>query len=293
MLLNLVFFDMEKKIKIGLVQTKVSQDIGYNLEKTREFISKAAKKGASIICLQELFAMRYFAQREDKKFFSLAEKIPGRITKFLSNCAKESKITLVGGSLYEKGEDGKYYNTALVFDRNGGIIGKYRKVHIPYDPNYYEKFYFSPGNLGYAQISIGDVKIAPLICYDQWYPEAARVNVLKGAKILFYPTAIGWFKELKKLEPFSAKRWENAMRGHASMNGVFTAAANRVGKEGDMTFWGGSFIADPFGEVVARASSTKEEVLVARIDLEKVEMSQEGWGFLRNRKPESYKGITE
>ena len=301
------------KVKIGLVQTSVNEDIDANLAKTVKFIKEAAKKGAQIVCLQELFATRYFAQVEDKKFFSLAEKIPGKITTFLSNCAKENRITLVGGSFYEKGEDGKYYNATLIFDSAGKIISKYRKVHIPHDPNYYEQYYFAPGNLGFVQVdvnlnsstinnktnnnssnnSISSVKIAPLICYDQWFPEAARANVLKGAQIIFYPTAIGWFNELKKHEPFSAKRWENAMRGHASMNGIFVAAVNRVGKEDKMQFWGGSFIADPFGEIIARASSTKEQVLVAEIDLELIEHSQEGWGFLRNRKPGQYKELVK
>lgn len=285
------------KLKIGLIQTAIRNDIDANLEKTAKFIKEAAKKGAQIVCLQELFATRYFAQVEDKKFFALAEKIPGKITNFLSDCAKENKITLVGGSFYEKGEDGKYYNTTLIFNEKGQIISKYRKVHIPHDPNYYEQYYFAPGNLGFVQVPLtigsSQVKIAPLICYDQWFPEAARANVLKGSQIIFYPTAIGWFNELKKHEPFSAKRWENAMKGHASMNGIFVAAVNRVGKEDKMNFWGGSFIADPFGEIVARASSTKEQVLVAEIDLELIEHSQEGWGFLRNRKPWQYKELVK
>ena len=173
------------------------------------------------------------------------------------------------------------------------LRAKYRKIHIPYDPKYYEQYYFTPGNLGYVQAGLHGIKIAPLICYDQWYPEAARINALKGSQIIFYPTAIGFTKDMKKLEPFSAQRWENAMCGHASMNGVYVAAVNRVGKEEDIDFWGGSFIADPFGEIVARASSTKEEVLVVEIDLSKIFSSQEGWGFLKNRKPMSYRDLSE
>jgi len=288
------------KLKIGLVQAKVSSSINENLDRTAKFIGQAAKKGASIACLQELFAAPYFAQKEDKSVFSLAEKIPGKITDFLAKCAKESKVSLVSGSLFEKGDDGKFYNTSLVFDSSGKLISKYRKIHIPQDPSYYEQFYFSSGNLGYQQVKVSgkaseknhdgrfDAVIAPLICYDQWFPEAARINALKGAQLLFYPTAIGWTKEMKQLEPFSAKRWEDAMRSHASMNGIYVAAANRVGKEDNIDFWGGSFIADPFGEIVARASSKKEEVLVAEIDLDKIQKSQEGWGFMRNRKPGSY-----
>ena len=281
------------KLKIGLVQAKVSKDIDSNLDNTSKFVAQAAKKKASIICLQELFAMRYFCQKEKKEIFELAEVISGKISHFLSETAKQNKIALVGGSLFEKGEDNKFYNTSLIFDGNGKLRAKYRKIHIPYDPKYYEQYYFSSGNYGYAQADIHGVKIAPLICYDQWYPEAARINALKGSQIIFYPTAIGFTKDMKKLEPFSAQRWENAMCGHASMNGVYVAAVNRVGKEDDIDFWGGSFVADPFGQVIARASSKKEEVLIAEIDLSKISSSQGGWGFLKNRRPMSYKDLME
>ncbi|MBI4452376.1 acyltransferase [Candidatus Woesearchaeota archaeon] len=277
-----------KNIKIGLVQTAASGDIGKNLNKTSKFISLAADKGASIVCLQELFAAKYPAQEEKKELFNTAEQIPGRTSRFLSEEANKNKIILIGGSIFEKAEDKKFYNTCLIFNEKGKIIAKYRKTHIPHDPHYYEQYYFSPGNLGYIQVNAGNLKIAPLICYDQWYPEAARINALKGAQIIFYPTAIGWFKEMKEMEPFSAGRWEDSMRSHASLNGIYVAAANRVGKEGNIDFWGGSFVADPFGQVVARASSTKEEVLVADIDLIKIGASQEGWRFLQNRKPRSY-----
>ena len=283
---------MANKLKIGLVQAKISDDAGRNLSKTARFVSRAAAKGAKIVCLQELFAMKYFCQDEKKEVFDLAEEIPGKLTKFLSETAKSNKITLVGGSIFEK-ERSRYYNTSLIFDEKGKIISKYRKIHIPYDPKYYEQFYFSPGNLGYIQAETHEVKIAPLICYDQWYPEAARVNALKGAQIIFYPTAIGWAGDMKKTEPFSAERWQNAMCGHASLNGVYVAAVNRVGKEDAIDFWGGSFVADPFGEVVARASSTKEEVLVAEIDLGKIASSQEGSLFLKNRRPMRYRDLSE
>ena len=275
-------------LKIALVQTKVSANFEDNLEKTARFIKQAARKGADIVCLQELFASRYFAQTRDDRFFKLAEPVPGRLSGFLSKCASDNGIVLVGGSIYERGEDGKFYNTSLIFDSRGQLAGKYRKMHIPQDPNYYEQDYFAPGNLGYIRVSSGKAVIAPLICYDQWYPEAARVNAIEGAQIIFYPTAIGWFKELKRDEPFSARRWEDAMRAHASLNGIFVAAVNRVGREEDLRFWGGSFVADPFGEVVARASHTKEEVLIAGIDLKKIAESQEGWRFLQNRRPQSY-----
>ncbi len=275
-------------MKIGLVQTKVSDDLGENLEKTAAFIAEAAEKGAEIVCLQELFATKYFAQAESKRLFNLAEKIPGKISDFLSDAAKKNRITLVGGSIFELGDDKKYYNTSLILDKEGKVIAKYRKVHIPYDPSYYEKYYFSPGNLGFVQAKTNNIKIAPLICYDQWYPEASRINALKGADIIFYPTAIGWIDQMRKEEPWSAKRWQNAMSAQASMNGIFVAAANRTGKEDSMEFWGGSFIADPFGEIVAQASASKEEALVAEIGLGKIKASQEGWRFLKNRQPENY-----
>lgn len=280
-------------LKIGLIQTKVSDDLEANVEKTAGLIRKAARRGAGIVCLQELFAHRYFAQIKDDRFFDLAEAVPGRLSQFLSGCASTNHVFLIGGSIYEKGDDGKFYNTTLIYDDRGSLAGKYRKMHIPHDPNYYEQHYFSPGDLGYVQVSAGKTVIAPLICYDQWYPEAARVNALQGAQIIFYPTAIGWFKELRRDEPFSARRWENAMRAHASLNGIFVAAVNRVGREGGLRFWGGSFVADPFGEVVARASSSGEEVLIAPVDLNRIAASQEGWRFLHNRRPQSYTDLVK
>ncbi len=280
-------------IRIGLVQAEVTESIDANLEKTAKCIHEASKKGAHIVCLQELFAVRYPAQKEDKSAFSLAEKIPGKITNFLSKAAKENKVALVSGSLFEKTADGKYYNTSLIFNETGNIIAKYRKIHIPNDPLYYEKFYFSPGNLGFVQARIKDIIISTLICYDQWYPEAARINALKGSQIIFYPTAIGWFKEMKEKEPWTIKRWQDSMRSHASLNGIYVAAANRVGKEDNLEFWGNSFIADPFGEIIAQASGSKEEVLLAEIDLSKVKSSQEGWMFLKNRQPKNYSELVK
>jgi N-carbamoylputrescine amidase len=282
----------KQPLKIGLVQTKVGDNLNQNLEKTAQFIAEAARKGADVVCLQELFAQRYFAQVKNKKFFETAEPVPGQLSTFLAECASANGVTLIGGSIYEKGTDGNFYNTSLIYNRHGDLLGKYRKMHIPHDPNYYEQYYFSPGNLGYQRVNIGKAVIAPLICYDQWYPEAARINAIQGTQVIFYPTAIGWFKELKRDEPFSARRWEAAMRAHASLNGIFVAAANRVGREGDLNFWGGSFVADPFGEVVARASSNKEEVLVASVDLSRIRISQDGWRFLNNRRPQTYTDLT-
>ena len=283
---------MKRSIKVGLIQTKVGENLDENLNKTADFIKQGKRKGADIVCLQELFAQRYFAQTKDDRFFETAEKVPGRLSTFLSECAAKYRVMLIGGSIYEKGEDGEFYNTTLIYDAHGMLAGKYRKMHIPHDPNYYEQYYFSPGNLGYVQVNTGAAVIAPLICYDQWYPEAARINTIQGAQIIFYPTAIGWFPQLRREEPFSARRWEDAMRAHASLNGIFTAAVNRVGREGDLRFWGGSFVADPFGEVLARASRSKEEVLVASLDLRRIRVSQEGWRFLHNRRPQSYKDLT-
>jgi N-carbamoylputrescine amidase len=274
-------------LRIGLIQTKSCKTKEEIFKKTKKLAAKAASKGAKIACLQELFSSSYFAQTKDKANMKLSETIPGVTSDFLKGLAKECKITLVGGSIFEK-DGGKHYNTSLIIDKDGNIAAKYRKIHIPHDPKYYEQFYFSSGNLGYVQAKVSNVKIAPLICYDQWFPEAARANVLNGAQILFYPTAIGWSKEMSEYEPFSKNRWENAMCSHASLNGVYVACVNRVGKEDGLNFWGGSFVADPFGEVISRASEKDEEILVTDIGLSKIEESQQGWGFLRNRQVKSY-----
>ena len=281
-----------RSVRVGLVQTRASTNLERNLSVTEHLIGEGARRGADIVCLAELFATPYFAQKMDRRARDLAQPIPSPLSRFLSDCAKRHRVTLVGGSIYERGKDGRRYNTTLIYDARGKVIGKYRKVHIPHDPKYYEQYYFTPGNLGFIQVPVKKTVIAPLICYDQWFPEAARVNAMRGAQIVFYPTAIGWFPELQRDEPFSATRWEHAMRAHASMNGIFVAAVNRVGREGDLRFWGGSFLADPFGEVIARASRTKEEVIVADVDLARIRISQEGWGFLANRRPETYRSLS-
>jgi len=278
-------------VRVGLIQARVGEDIQSNLAATERYVGDAASRGADIVCLQELFATRYFAQWRRTRYRALAERIPGRLSRFLSCCARENQVTLIGGSIYERAPGGRSFNTSLVFDPRGRRIAKYRKMHIPDDPAYYERYYFAPGDLGYVQVRTGKAVIAPLICYDQWFPEAARVNALGGAEILFYPTAIGWSRELRASEPNAARRWQQAMRAHASMNGVFAVAVNRVGREGDLSFWGGSFVADPFGGVVARASASRDEVLVADLDLGRVRESQDGWGFLGNRRPDSYRDL--
>jgi N-carbamoylputrescine amidase len=274
------------------VQSAPGADVEENLTRTDDAVGDARRRGAEVVCLPELFAFRYLAQREDAALRSQAEAIPGRLSRYLSSCAARHRVTLVGGSIYERGRSGRGYNTTLVFDPSGKRIGKYRKMHIPHDPHFYERFYFSPGDLGYVQVATPPAVIAPLICYDQWFPEAARANVLAGAQVLFYPTAIGWTAQMRSEEPFSARRWERAMCAHASMNGVYVVAVNRVGREDGIRFWGASFVADPYGEVIARASGRRAETLVVDLDLEKIPESQQGWGFLAHRRPDSYRSLT-
>ncbi len=277
--------------KIALIQTSMVADQQANKDHFAELIAKTMAQHVDIICLPELFTSQYFAQTEDQSLFSIAEPIPGPTTSFLQEQAKKHQVTIIGGSIYEKGEGDHLYNTALIIDESGQIQLKYRKMHIPQDPHYYERFYFTPGNLGYKSYAKEGLKIAPLICYDQWFPEPARILALRGVHLICYPTAIGWIAQMKNEEPFSRKRWEDVMCAHASMNGVYVAACNRVGTEKEINFWGNSFIADPFGQVIARASSTEEEILIGTIDTENILNSQEGWGFLQHRRPESYEEL--
>ncbi len=312
----------ERILKVGLVQMEMAERRYENMTCARELVHEAAAKGAEIVCLPELFSLRYFAQAVDRDLFALAEKDvdePGTMRSFLKELAADVKVMLVGGSFYEVDSIGvvdnthslagvadksdstldhnlnhlnlKYYNTSLVVDSRGEVVGKYRKIHIPQDKYYYEQFYFSSGNLGYVQVQHEKAKVAPLICYDQWFAEAARANVLVGAEVLFYPTAIGWFNEMKKEEPFAQQRWVDAMRSHASLNGVYTVAVNRVWVDGELNFWGSSFVADPYGQIVAQCSDNRAEVLVVELDMNLVRKSQESWGFLGNRKPQTYGGI--
>jgi len=275
-------------LKIALLQMHPTDNLQENFQKSARMISQAVQEGAQLICLPELFTSPYFPQEENNKHFSLAQFIPGPISDFLCAQAQQNQVTIVGGSIFEKTPEGKYFNTALVINNVGQISGKYRKTHIHHDPNYYEQFYFTPGDLGYVQVKVNKITVAPLICYDQWYPEPARINALQGAHVLVYPTSIGWFPQLRKDEPFSAQRWENAMCAHASMNGIYVAAVNRVGVDNNLDFWGGSFIADPFGNIVVKGSSTEEEVIMGEISTEKIFDSQEGWDFLKNRRTDLY-----
>jgi agmatine deiminase len=275
-----------QKVTIGLIQTKVSDDAKVNLDKTVERIREAAKKGAQVICLQELYRAKYFPQHEKRDATRFAETIPGESTETLSKLAEELGVVLVV-PVFEKDPSGKYYNSAAVIDADGRIMGKYRKMHIPHDPFFYEKDYFEAGNMGYRVFKTRYLSLAVLICYDQWFPEAARISTLKGADILFYPTAIGYPDENQEKEDWY-DAWEVVQRSHAIANGVHVAAVNRVGNEEKLSFWGASFVCDAFGKVLKRASKDKEEVLVVEIDTSQNKSIRDSWGFFNNRRPETY-----
>jgi len=282
-----------RKVTVGLIQMSCSNKPAENLAKALKGIKDAAKRGAQIVCLQELFLSRYFCQVEDDAQFELAESIPGPTTEALSKAAKANKVTLIG-SIFERRTDGLYHNTSVMFNEAGKIIGVYRKMHIPDDPRFYEKFYFTPGDAqpGFQAVQTSRAKIGTLICWDQWYPEAARLAALRGAQILFYPTAIAWHKEDgKPIREAQASAWELAQRAHALANGVFVCATNRVGVENDLTFWGSSFIADPFGRVIAKAGAG-EEILIATFDLNEIDWTRRHWPFLRDRRIDAYGPIT-
>jgi N-carbamoylputrescine amidase len=276
-----------EQVKVGLVQMSCGATPAENLAKAMARIEAAAKKGAKIVCLQELFRTRYFCQSEDQRNFKLAETIPGPSTDALCAVARQRKVVIVA-SLFEKRVAGIYHNTAVVIDADGSIAGKYRKMHIPDDPLYYEKFYFTPGDLGFPSFQTRYAKIAVLICWDQWFPEGARAAALSGAQILFYPTAIGWIpNEPRAVARNQRNAWELIQRSHAVANGVYVASVNRAGREGKVNFWGGSFVAGPLGEVIAHGGE-REEVLIARCDLGKIEETRQSWPFLRDRRIDAY-----
>ena len=300
---------MSRYKKIALIQMSCTPDTLDNLHKAAAFIRDAARAGAHIVCLPELFRAQYFCQREDHALFDLAEPIPGPSTELLAAVAREEKIVLIA-SLFERRAPGLYHNTAAVLESDGSLAGLYRKMHIPDDPLYYEKFYFTPGDLGFRAFSTSHGKIGTLVCWDQWYPEAARITSLMGAETLFYPTAIGWHpSEKAEFGEAQYSAWQTMQRAHAIANGVFVGAVNRVGHEhGDvqhngvllkgpegagLEFWGGSFIADPFGRVIAQASHDKEEILLAEIDPKLLEDTRRNWPFLRDRRIDFYSGITQ
>jgi len=266
-----------------------------NLSRAIEGIREAARQGAQIVCTQELFRSRYFCQVEDPARFELAEPIPGPTSEALAKVAAESGVHLVA-SLFEHRAEGLYHNTAVVIDAEGHVVGRYRKMHIPDDPLYYEKFYFTPGDLGFQAFDLGekgDARIGTLVCWDQWFPEAARLTALAGAQILFYPTAIGWqFDEGEDVDAAQHDAWETVQRAHAISNGVFVVAVNRVGAEEGIRFWGQSFVADPFGRVIARAPADEEAVLVVECDLAKIERVRRDWPFLRDRRIDAYQDLS-
>ena len=288
---------MTNKTKIAIIQTKVSNNEKLNIKNSIDKIKLAAKKKAKIICLPELFLSPYFCQTENHSKFKLAEKIPGKKTILYCELAKKLSVILII-PLFEKKTYGFYHNTSIIINEKGKIISKYRKMHIPDDPGYYEKFYFTPGDLGFKSTKTKYAKIGSLICWDQWFPEAARLTVLKGAEILFYPTAIGWHpKEKKKFGKSQLDAWIIMQRSHAIANGVFVAAINRTGLEKignkKIQFWGNSMIIDPSGNIVARAKSEKEEILIYDINLSKIENVRNHWPFLRDRRIDYYKGLTK
>ena len=282
-------------VKLGLIQTACSADPDANLKKTLALAERAAQRGAQIICTQELFRSQYFCQREDHKNFKLAEPVPGPTTDAFCQLAKKHQVVVIA-SLFEKRAAGVYHNTAAIIDADGSLLGRYRKMHIPDDPLYYEKFYFTPGDLGFKAWQTRYGKIGVLICWDQWYPEAARLTALQGAQILFYPTAIGWHPgEKKKYGERQHDSWETIQRSHAIANGCYVAVANRIGHEKlagrGIEFWGQSFVAGTSGEILAKAGAAKEEILIVPVDLAAVDTARTHWPFLRDRRIDAYGGI--
>jgi N-carbamoylputrescine amidase len=280
-----------RKVQVGLIQMACGNDKHANIMKAEESVRKAAKEGARIICLQELFASLYFCNEENYDNFSLAETVPGPTTEIFAKIAAELDVVIIL-SLFEKRAKGVYHNTVAVIDADGKYLGKYRKHHIPDDPGYYEKFYFTPGDHGYKVFDTKYARIGTLICWDQWYPEAARITSLMGAEILFYPTAIGWaVSQPEKLNLQQIQAWQTIQRGHAIASGVFVVAVNRTGIEDKMNFWGSSFVADPFGRILYEASRDKEEIHVQELNLNKIDEIRIHWPFLRDRRIDSYKPL--
>lgn len=312
---------LAKSTRVALIQMACVPSVAENLDRAADFVQRAARDGARLVCLPELFRAQYFCQREDHALFDLAEAIPGPSTSRLAAVVAEEKITLIA-SLFERRAAGLYHNTAAILDHASDtrdhIAGLYRKMHIPDDPLYYEKFYFTPGDLGFRSLRTSQGNVGTLVCWDQWYPEAARLTALAGADILFYPTAIGWHpSEKSEFGTAQYEAWQTMQRAHAISNGVFVCAVNRVGHEhgdvllahtdgttveilgpGDHTpasgleFWGGSFIADPFGRILVQASHAQEEILTAELDLKLIETTRQHWPFLRDRRIDSYSGLT-
>jgi N-carbamoylputrescine amidase len=284
-------------VKLGLIQSACAANAGANLKKTVALAERAAQRGTQIICTQELFRSRYFCQSEDYENFKLAEKIPGPTTDAFCELARKHQVVVIA-SLFEKRAAGVYHNTAAIIDADGSLLGIYRKMHIPDDPLYYEKFYFTPGDLGFKAWNTRHGKIGVLICWDQWYPEAARLTALQGAQILFYPTAIGWHPgEKQRFGERQHDAWETIQRSHAIANGCYVAVVNRVGHEKlagrGIEFWGQSFVAGTSGEILAKASAAREEILVVPVNLARVDATRTHWPFLRDRRIDAYGGLTQ
>ncbi len=287
----------DSPFKIGLIQMSCSTDSAANLEKAIAGIREAASQGAEIVCLPELFRSQYFCRQEDAALFNLAETIPGPSTQALSSIAKQLEVSIVA-SLFEKRTQGLYHNTAVILDADGSLVGMYRKMHIPDDPLYFEKFYFTPGDLGFQNFETRYSRIGVLVCWDQWYPEGARITSLQGANVLFYPTAIGWHpSEKAQYGEAQLDAWRTIQRAHAIANGVFVAAVNRTGYEGPpesgLEFWGNSFVADPFGRVLAQASANEEQVIVVECDPKQIDEVRRNWPFLRDRRIDAYTPILQ
>ena len=285
------------KFTVGLIQTSCHEDLVPNMKKTESLIRAAAERGAQIVCTQELYRSQYFCREEKHERFDLAETIPGPSTEMFSTLTRELDIVIVG-SLFEKRAAGIYHNTAVVIDAGGGLLGMYRKMHIPDDPLFYEKFYFTPGDLGFRNFDTRYGRIAVLICWDQWFPEAARIASMGGANILFYPTAIGW-QPAEKAEYGDRQRnaWQTIQRSHAIANGIYVAAVNRIGFEGPaddgLEFWGSTFVAGPYGEVIAESPIASEDILIAECDPQLLEEFRRNWPYFRDRRIDAYQGITE
>jgi N-carbamoylputrescine amidase len=285
--------DAARKVTVGLVQMTCAPEPEPNLEKALARIGEAAQKGAQIVCLQELFRSQYFCQTETIDLFKLAEPVPGPTTEAVCAAAQRHGVAVIA-SLFERRAPGLYHNTSVTVDADGEIVGKYRKMHIPDDPLFYEKFYFTPGDLGFQAHDTRFAKIGSLVCWDQWYPEGARLTAMRGAQILFYPTAIGWLPgEDEAMNRAQHSAWETIQRSHAIANGCYVVAVNRVGREGSLNFWGGSFVADPYGTVIAKAAHDKEEVLVVECDLRLVETTRQNWPFFRDRRIDFYGDLTK
>ncbi|MFM9116816.1 MAG: carbon-nitrogen hydrolase [Planctomycetota bacterium] len=279
-------------VRVGLVQLRATTDKQENVQRTLEGIETAASRGAQIVCLQELFHGQYPCQTEDHNRFAEADSIPGPTSEALAQAARQHQIVIVG-SLFERRAAGLYHNTATVHDADGTLLGIYRKMHIPDDPRYYEKFYFTPGDLGFRSFETRFAKIGVCICWDQWYPEAARLTALHGAEVIFYPTAIGWLPEERAQYGASQHQaWETMMRSHSIANGVYVAAANRVGREGDIEFWGASFVSDPYGNVLQRANHDEEGVVFVDIDRSLLDVARTHWPFLRDRRIDAYQDLS-